>query len=296
MPHTKGFVTIATGNRWYYTIALHLLRSYRLFAKEPLPFAILAEEENEITSQFDKVILLDLPSRSYIDKLRLAEDLPFDETIFIDADCLAYGDLNELFDIFQDASDVSCLGITEPLTEKTNGWFSLLSFPTAGEGVLTREMAQAQLPYAVGLHGGMIYMRRSDLTKKVFGDARQLARDYSAYRFRTFDKPADEPVLALSMALNHCKPIPYERFALTCFWVHKPRKLDLYHGKACRKDKTPITLLHWGTRHTQTPIYKKQIDQLKLRLQNKIGLPVLKADLTNTFHILRYRIRKKLHR
>ena len=45
----KGFVTIATGQERYYKLARNLLHSYRLFAKDPFPFAIISDRENEYT-------------------------------------------------------------------------------------------------------------------------------------------------------------------------------------------------------------------------------------------------------
>ena len=54
----KGFVTIATGQERYYKLARNLLHSYRLFAKDPFPFAIISDRENEYTSEFDKVIVI----------------------------------------------------------------------------------------------------------------------------------------------------------------------------------------------------------------------------------------------
>ncbi len=293
---TRGFVTIATGDDRYYSLALYLLESYRYTSAQPLPFAILCDRENEITEQFDRVILMSNPTHSYIDKLRLGEYLPFDETVFIDADCLAYSDLNGLFDIFHDATDVSCLGMTEPLAEQNNGWFSLLSFPESAHldgHIITREEAKKRIPYCVGLHGGMLYMRKSKLTGEVFRDALSFAEDYSFYRFRLFRKPADEPVLALSMALHNCLPIPYERFELTCFWTVKNPKLDMYHQKAHRIDGIPIRLLHWGTKNTKTPIYKKQITQLHLRFEDRNGIVVWFRNLINDFLILCYRIKRK---
>ena len=57
MSQTKGFLTIATGKEEYYQIASNLLRSYHMFCKMPLPFAILADRKNEYTEEFDDVIL-----------------------------------------------------------------------------------------------------------------------------------------------------------------------------------------------------------------------------------------------
>ena len=105
---THGFITIATGDAQYYKIAVNLLHSYRWFSKAPVPFAILADQENEYTAEFDDVRLFPGAHRNYLDKLEMFALLPYDVNIFIDADCLAYGDLNWLFDLFQNADDFSC--------------------------------------------------------------------------------------------------------------------------------------------------------------------------------------------
>ena len=44
---THGFITIATGDVQYYKMSVNLLHSYRWFSKTPVPFAILADQENE---------------------------------------------------------------------------------------------------------------------------------------------------------------------------------------------------------------------------------------------------------
>lgn len=96
----KGFVTVATGNTMYYIMARNLLLSYRHFATDPLPFAIICDRTNRYTDCFDDVILLRDPTRSYNDKLLLPSLVPYDQTIFVDADCLAYRDLNDMWTIF----------------------------------------------------------------------------------------------------------------------------------------------------------------------------------------------------
>ena len=292
---SRGFVTIATGHERYYTIALNLLKSYRLNSKNPLPFAIIADRENEITNQFDKVVITPNPHNSYMDKLLIGDYLPFDETIFIDADCLAYSDLNVLFDIFKDSDDFCCLGMTQPLAEQTDGWFSLASFPLSkgdNSDVLDREAAQNTLPYAVGMHGGMYYARKTERAQSVFRDALKTASNYNSYKFCMFEKPADEPVLALAMALNNCKPIPYDSFALTCFWVHPDVKLNMYKGQAHRKDGTPIPLMHWGNFNTKAPVYKKQVDQMNMRIGGIKGAKVFFTNLGNSFRMAGYSLKQ----
>ena len=253
---TKGFITIATGKEEYYALAQNLLRSYRRFCRETLPFAILADRENEYTAEFDDVIIFpDGASNSYLDKLCLAEHAPYDITIFIDADCLAFGDLNVLFDHFREADDVSCFGRVLPLEDKT-GWFE---YENLGE-------LQQKVTYVVGLHGGIYYIRRGQTSRKVFEDARSFIPDYPKFRFKgKFDTPGDEPLVALAMAVNGCRPIPFIREDICCYWEHDHHMdMDITRGKATVDGRYDTILLHWGTRFTRGLQYKKQLALLEL--------------------------------
>ena len=255
---TKGFITIATGKEEYYVLAHNLLRSYRYFCKQPLPFAILADRENAYTAEFDDCIIFpDGASNSYLDKLRLAEFAPYDVTIFIDADCLAYGDLNILFEHFKEADDFSCFGRVLPLDDKT-GWFEHENLGSL----------QQQVCYVVGLHGGIYYMRRGDMAQKVFEDARHFVPDYTSFKFKgKFDTPGDEPLVALSMAVNNSHPIPFIREAICCYWEHVGQMhIDITKGEAkvTAEPAYNTILLHWGTRYTRELEYKKQVALLNI--------------------------------
>ena len=83
---TKGFVTMATGDERYYKMAVNLLNSYRYFTKKPYKFAIISDQKNEYTDQFDDVVIIENAQKNYMDKIRLLEICPYDENIFIDAD------------------------------------------------------------------------------------------------------------------------------------------------------------------------------------------------------------------
>lgn len=270
MNQTTGFFTVATGEEHYYRIARNLLRSYRHFTKDPLPFAILADRENEYTREFDRTILLDKPTNSYLDKLKLYEYLPYDISVFIDADCLAYGDLNEIFDHFRDGDDFCCYGRVLPLEDKT-GWFN---YEDLGE-------LQSRVSYCVGLHGGIYYIRRSPEAQAVFETAAQVASNYETYNFKgRFSTPGDEPILALSMALNGCRPIPFRPEGICCYWGHENgMDLDVKSGVArIRKSGQQTHLVHWGTRFTRGLLYEKQVAGLELCRSGKTGLPLALSD------------------
>jgi hypothetical protein len=252
---TRGFITIATGKEEYYQLARNLLHSYRHFCKKPLPFAILADRENEYTAEFDDVIIFpDGASNSYLDKLSLGKFAPYDITIFIDADCLAYDDLNVLFDHFEKADDFSCFGRVLPLDDKT-GWFE---YENLGE-------LQEKVSYIVGLHGGLYYMRKGDITQKIFEDAKGFIPEYQKYKFRGKFELGDEPLVALSMAVNDCRPIPFVKEAICCYWEHVGgMQMDITKGKATVGGEYDTVLLHWGTRFTRELKYRKQVALLDI--------------------------------
>lgn len=255
MTKTIGFFTVATGDEHYYRLALNLLRSYRHFSPEPLPFAILADRENVYTREFDDVILMENTTNSYLDKLSLYDYLPYEISIFIDADCLAYGDLNKVPELFAQADDFCCFGRVLPLEDKT-GWFN---YEDLGE-------LQSRVSYCVGLHGGIYYIRKTGKSAAVFDTAKQIVKDYHKYHFKgKFSTPGDEPIIALSMALNGCRPIPHDLEAICCYWEYENgMDLNMARGKAwVRALGQNTVLVHWGTRFTRQLLYKKQVAALE---------------------------------
>ena len=271
MSQTKVFVTIATGKEQYYEIAKNLLHSYRFTTKEPLPFAILCDAENEYTKEFDDVRVYPNPTRSYLDKLEMFDYLPYDINIFIDADCLVFNDINRLFDIFENADDFCCYGRVLPLDDKT-GWFEYDNL---------NDDLKNQIDYVVGLHGGVYYMRRTEKTKKVLDDAKTFSKNYLDYKFKgKFQTPGDEPVVALSMAINGCKPIPHDFTSIICWWEHENLfKLDIKNNCAyCKPLNTKTDIVHWGTRFTQSIPYLKQLSALELLIAEKSEKDIKRSD------------------
>lgn len=73
---TRGFITIATGKEMYFQFAKNLLLSYKLYCSEPLPFAIMCDQENAYTELFDDVILFEKSEHPYFDKFELLKIAP----------------------------------------------------------------------------------------------------------------------------------------------------------------------------------------------------------------------------
>lgn len=283
MALTKGFITIATGKEQYYKIAQNLLRSYRFTTKKPLPFAILCDTENEYTKEFDDIRVFNEAKCNYLDKLEIYDYLPYDINIFIDADCLAFRDINRLFDIFENADDFCCYGRVLPLNDKT-GWFEYENL---------NANLQKQIDYVVGLHGGIYYMRKTEKCKKVLDDAKVFSLNYEDYKFKgNFETPGDEPLIALSMAVNKCKPIPHDLSAIFCYWECENRiKFNFKNNSAYVVPENIYTdIVHWGTRFTKTSIYLKQISALNLLRENKPSIMLALSDFKYDFVIFYNRV------
>ena len=191
---TRGFLTIATGDEHYYRLAANLLLSYRLHCGTPFPFAILADRENHFTDLFDKTVLLSSAHGSYRDKLEMLAHPPFDENIFIDADCLAYGDLNFLWSQFPHEGGFSAWGCISD----SEGWF---------------DMQKASVFYPVthniNLHGGVYFFANDNKTNQLYHTAEYICQHYTEFGFHCFATPADEPILALAMAVHNFSPLPW---------------------------------------------------------------------------------------
>ena len=118
---TQGIVTIATGSERYYKMALGLLYSIRVTNSE-MKVAIITDSNNKDINEFDDVVILETPYNSYLDKLNLLINCPYDENIFIDADSLVYSDSSYLWKEFRNTTDFSCLGERLPL-DSDQGFF-----------------------------------------------------------------------------------------------------------------------------------------------------------------------------
>lgn len=246
MPQKKrGFVTIAVGAQRYYALAENLLRSYRLHNSDDTPFAILCDRECVETAGFDRVVVMEKPAMSYMDKLRLAELSPFEETIFVDADALFLRDPGVLWQDFQDCPDVCAYG-NRLSRDSRKGWFC------------PEEMGELapRLEFGVQMHGGAYYLRRSEDCERVFARAKEFAANYGQYRFAHFDKPADEPVIALSMALEGWEPCPkLERILFLPEYDGHVRLTR--EGRVLLKGKeTGAVIFHFGNANTVRFAYR----------------------------------------
>lgn len=258
-PTYRGFATIATGKEHYYRIAYNLLCSYRLNAGR-YPFAIICDRENKYTAAFDKAVILKDPANNYMDKLLLFDCLPYEETVFIDADCLVYGDIDRWWTLFETAGDCSVFGCAYDDLSTDRGWFKVDGMGKYKE----------HIKFVPSFSGGVYFLRRTPTCKQVFTTAKEAAEHYSDYPFAIFKNPADEPVIALGMAVTDCRPVDCSDVGL--YTYKRFTKADIAIPSAqwyYRDEWRPIILVHWGNFGTMKAFYLFEAMKARRKLKGK---------------------------
>lgn len=104
----RGFVTLAASRPHYLEFAVDLALSLREFNREPIALILADELRPRATraqlAAFDHVVPLAPGFRRNLGKLDVARATPFARSLFVDADCLAIGDLAPVWERLASAS------------------------------------------------------------------------------------------------------------------------------------------------------------------------------------------------
>lgn len=284
---TRGFITIATGKEMYFQFARNLLLSYHVYCDAPLPFAILCDRENAYTALFDDVVLFEKTEHPYFDKFELLKIAPYDETIFIDSDCLAYGDLNQFWDYFAGADAFSASGTNYPM-DSDRGLFRKEEIgPYTG-----------QVHWKPDIHGGLYYIRKGETCDAIYRECRYIAEHYGDFRWPDYCAPfADEPVLCLAMASQGCHAQEAFPANYGIPWEVTEMKCDIFTGlcqyaTAWHPLVTEGRMIHWSVRYCKKPLYRFEVEKLNLMVAKNIrpGNVNGKLSLTETL-LYQYKLR-----
>lgn len=266
--YEKGFVTIATGKDEYYRLAHNLLLSYKFFTKKPLPFALICDRKNEYTSDFDQIVLMENPYCTSLDKLKLINLSPFEGNIFIEADCLAYKDLNGLWDIFEGCPDFCTLG-TRLSLQSEKGWFRRCD---VGE-------FQDMIHFCLIFQGGVYFIRRRQDGLGFFSKVCEYVhKNYKKYRFRFFSEPQEEAIFSLASAICNYPPQMDWKKVFCYLPMSDILKIDISKGileyTMIRHSETFFYndkfLVHFGTSATRKALYNEQVQILRSHMKEEL--------------------------
>lgn len=200
----QGYISLATGSSFYLDLALNLALSIK-FNDPKRPFALVAGHDLEIPPEYETFIdqIVRLPPldgfHGCLNKLRVSTVSPFEETMFVDSDCLLVKSDMDRHWLRYDAPGFSAAG-----TGVTKGsWYGF---------DIQSVLKALQVPYMVKLNSGVFYFRRGDETNRFFNAALDLVcqrADLLGIFHHNKLQLADEPFIGTTMGLLGLEPLQY---------------------------------------------------------------------------------------
>lgn len=197
---TKSVITIATGKPYYIHLAVNLARSFLYHhPHSDIKFWMVTDGKQHIPDDvLQKIKVLEIKpgeyGKGFSTKLYLDQFAQTQQTLFIDADCLVYGDLGFVFDRFEGRA-ISAIG------------------DNINEGEFFCDVNQVVtklgLNYMPRFVGGVYYLEKGETSTQVFSKARDLLSQYDdigLIRLRGVEN--EEPLVALAMSASGEKAIP----------------------------------------------------------------------------------------
>lgn len=197
---SRTVFTIASGKPVYLQMAFALARSFRLWHRNSdISFYLITDmRAADFPTDLRDLSIIPIAAGQYGSgfhtKLHLDVLAPSDCSMFVDADCLFVGPIDNAFNEFRGHA-VSVIGTMVRDVE----WF----------GDIAAICRQHNIPAIPKFNGGLYYLERGTACAEVFETARKLAERYDELGFvRLRGQPNDEVLISLAMAIHGQTPIP----------------------------------------------------------------------------------------
>lgn len=200
----QGYITLATGPRQYLEMAINLLLSLK--HNDPKrEVCLVIDEGSKLPPEYEKLVdhvAYLSPKNGFhgcLNKLRVHELSPFDETMFVDADCLLVkSDMDRHWQKF-----------------KSNGFNIAGGKLTSGHWYdfnIQDVIIALGIPYMVKMNSGVFYFRKGASSDQFFNTTHQLVSEHQKMLgtyHRNKLQLADEPFIGAAMGVLHIDPISY---------------------------------------------------------------------------------------
>jgi hypothetical protein len=223
-------------------------------------------------------------------KLFIDEYTQTNHTLFIDSDCICFGNLRPLFDVCRHV-DVTVAGNVTSL----NNWCS----DSCTESI----QRNFNLSEIIRFNGGLYYIKRGSAASHIFNLAREIAKKHLyGYDQKKNKWVTEELAISVALMLNNQHPIcDNGQFMTDLSTDYRPSKMNVLQGSRLLVNPAPPSkqyrswypprysplILHYGGQTINSYPYNSQKTLLKLR---KIGIGVSIATLfVNIFIHLPYK-------
>jgi hypothetical protein len=264
---SEGLITIAYGPEKYIRMARALALSYRR-QNQLRPFAVVTDDSNtkDLEHYFDVVIPLNLTyGAGVVQKLNLDRYSPFDETLFVDSDCLFYKSPERIWRLYA-GKDFTVRG-WRYLTgrteyEKKSPYEFVRDTPD-----FLRQNNITRLPH---FNSGVLFFRKSETASNVFINARSVYERRTTLGFVPFKNApiADEPAFAVALEISNVEMDPWdnEEGMETALNMEDVYSINVLTGKArFRKNGTDCdpVLVHFNVDAQNGRTYNREVCRLE---------------------------------
>jgi hypothetical protein len=249
----KGYLTLAFGKLEYIELAKNLYKSYKI-AGNKLPFAIATDsEDRELALLFDYVIKMNpTKDNNYSEKLNIYQYSPFEETVFIDSDCLIVKNIDFIWELLG-INDVSAV---KSFPERPNHFFS---------SKIVKE--KYGVTFQPVLNGGVYFFKKNETAKAIFEKAKSFISEYDKLEMpRLNGRLNEEPLIALALGTENIHPVESKRI-MFCTPGQSNFKLDLLQNKCSFLKygvKVQPAIMHFAMRYTKGFHYTREIQKINL--------------------------------
>jgi hypothetical protein len=220
-------ITFATNKPKYLAFAFTMARSVLLF--NDIAIYIVSNLVSPIPEDLSENVFIVPVKSGHAEKLigikiHLNEYIKTEHSLFIDSDCICYGNLSNIFSRCCDKS-VSVAG----RVVKSIEWCSEENARTIKENFGIDQL--------IRFNGGLYYLRKSELTNRIFEKVRAIADNYDQLGFsRIGESINEEGPISVAMMLYEQRPIPDNGSFMTDLFTDRMPDLNVLTGRRFLKN------------------------------------------------------------
>lgn len=260
----RGLLTLAYGHQRFVEQARSLAHSLELHAPD-LPRTLVTDSTDPAVLRLFTQIIPYRPEYGSGVRQKLFLDLysPYDETLFIDSDCLVLGNLDSFWSAFQDQ------------------YFALPGYKFLEKGStdpyldVDHVLDTLHLAALPKFNGGVYYFVRSAAATDFFTTARGILDNWKALRLSEFRRqgPSDESIYSIAMAIHHLRPTSMGAGGMwTPVGYKGPLRLDALRGE-CSFEKEGMQLspeiVHFPGEYIYAFCYARERARLKSKIEGE---------------------------
>jgi hypothetical protein len=277
----QGILTIAQGEKRYIDMAKMLALSLKLNAPDIQRAVVTDAPETEFKGFYDIWISYE-PSygKGLNQKLYLDKYTPFEETLFIDSDCLAVKSLDNILTLCG-RQDFAVFGDQV----RSGDWYMDVA-------AMCKRFGLSSIPM---FNGGTYYLKSTETVRSIYQKARELRENYAENGFTGFrDSINEEPVMAVAMALNHIEAVDDKSMGMrTPIGIEGPLQIDILrqHSRFNKQGEVvEPAIVHFSGGYASQFHYKRETAKLKFISRLPFFNKAIISGLTNLYFNVPYAI------